>query len=453
MQITLYSFNKRINSTKIVNVDGVDVPFTYKEETDLYNPVIELAYDIKTSNFNYARIGNYYYFINSVETVRMNLWRAYLKIDLLATFKQSILNTDARVLYSANNYSLDMIDDRIVSTGKNLISTEFKSMLGFDTTGQFFITTLNTEGGGQFTTTYAVSEHGLSEIVEQLNSDEVIDKLKKWWNNPFESIVEVYFLPTQSGWFWFSESTTVKLGNHDTGVVGFIVKFNTNILRTKSATFSIPWHYSDFRNLEPYTSINFYLPGVGLVTISPSDVYNTNELYIEYMVDPFSGNVLYEIINKHENVIATFSGNLKVSMPVGGDTPRVQSVLNFVSGAIATTALAVSGHPAAAVTSGAYAVSNAINQRQYIMNGAFNGSILSTQFFSNGYMYMWVVSKETYVTPDNIRPLIGNPCGRVLRLSECAGYVRTAEASVTISGYYEATSQINALLNGGVYIE
>ena len=118
MQITLYSFNKRINSTKIVDVSGTTVDFTYKDESDIYNPIIELSYDIKGNNINYAKIDNRYYFINSVDTVRMNLWRVHLKIDLLASFKQHILNTKAFVRFSTNKYNLDLIDSRIVTSGK-----------------------------------------------------------------------------------------------------------------------------------------------------------------------------------------------------------------------------------------------------------------------------------------------------------------------------------------------
>jgi hypothetical protein len=66
---------------------------------------------------------------------------------------------------------------------------------------------------------------------------------------------------------------------------------------------------------------------------------------------------------------------------------------------------------------------------------------------------MWVVSKETYVTPSNLTSVVGSPCGRVLPLSECVGYTKTVDASIAITGHKYEMDRINNLLDGGVYIE
>lgn len=452
MEITLYTFNKRINSTKVVNTEGTTANFTYKDESDLYNPVILLNYDVSTKN--YAKIGNLYYFITSVTSVRAGLWRAYLQLDVLATFKTEIINSRARVLYSANNYSLDTIDTRVTSSGKYLVGTNNYAVNGFKRSGCFFITVLNTtDTGGQFTTTYAIpDESTFATLIAKLNSDEASNEFWKWWDNPFEAIVEIYWLPVELATFSAILPANIRIGDYLTGVSAYIVKFDSSSRFTKAITIQIPWKYSDFRNLEPYTSINLYLPWVGLESINASDVYGTSELYIQYSVDLFTGNVIYEITSQHENVIATFSGNTKVLLPHGSDVPRVSNALNVGAGIIATMGLAGAGHPFASLTSGVYTATNALNQRQYIMNGSFNGSTLSSLFFPTG-LYIWVVSKETYVDPTTIKEISGLQCGRVLTLSECIGYTLTENASVSVSGYYGATTQINSMLDGGVYIE
>ena len=454
MKAIFYSFKKRINSTKIVNVQGTEVEFVYKSRTERDNPIIEIA--TWNDAWNYVKIDNRYFFINSVEHVANRLYRVTLTIDLLATYKSDILSTNARVLYSANNFSLDIIDERIISSGNNLIGTQYVDMPGFDTTGKFFMTTLNTIDGEQFTTTYALSSEELAKVVKKLNEETLIDSIinSKWWDNALETIVELYWLPIKLGEFGYAEGLNVlSLGDYTTGIAAAKMPFETSNYHAKSVTIDIPWQYNDFRNLEPYTSINLYLPGIGLVSFSSSDVYKTSQIFIHYMIDTFSGNIVYEVRNSHENVIAVYSGNLKVSLPVGGAQPRVGSLVSLTTGGIASVAMLASGHVASGIATGAYTVAHASNQRQYVMNGGFSGSTLPSQFFSNKKIYLWVVSKETYVTPTNLTEIAGSPCGRVLKLSDCVGFTKTAEASVSTTAHKVEIDKINSYLNGGVYIE
>ncbi len=111
--VNFYSFSKKENSTAVPAGSGTSFGCVLKHDSSIMSPVITL--DIGTSSapgFNYAYIPAYgrYYFITEWVWVENRLWSAYLSIDVLATYKYEIGNTNLYVLRSSNAYDPHIID-------------------------------------------------------------------------------------------------------------------------------------------------------------------------------------------------------------------------------------------------------------------------------------------------------------------------------------------------------
>lgn len=85
---------------------------TLREETDIVDPEINIEYDgtLVDCNYMYIQQLNRYYFITKIESIRNKLWRVYGHCDVLKTYANAILNTEAVVARSESRYNLYLND-------------------------------------------------------------------------------------------------------------------------------------------------------------------------------------------------------------------------------------------------------------------------------------------------------------------------------------------------------
>lgn len=83
-----------------------------REETDLVDPEINVEYNGTLTNVNYMYIQEFhrYYFITKIESIRTNLWRIHAHCDVLKTYAEGILATQAVVARSESRYNLYLND-------------------------------------------------------------------------------------------------------------------------------------------------------------------------------------------------------------------------------------------------------------------------------------------------------------------------------------------------------
>lgn len=85
---------------------------TLRDETNIVDPEILVEYSGALVNVNYMHIQtlNRYYFITKIESVRTNLWRVTGHCDVLKTYAEGILGTEAVVARSETRYNLLLND-------------------------------------------------------------------------------------------------------------------------------------------------------------------------------------------------------------------------------------------------------------------------------------------------------------------------------------------------------
>lgn len=123
---------KVVDKTNFIELAGTE-NIIFKQETSIIDPIIVLE---RTSfpNFNYVYITelNRYYFIDSITSVRNNLWELNLTIDVLMSYKDAIRNLNAFVDRNENVTNPMLIDKkRVIEQGLDVEIAEIENDVFF----------------------------------------------------------------------------------------------------------------------------------------------------------------------------------------------------------------------------------------------------------------------------------------------------------------------------------
>lgn len=98
---------------------------------DVKAPVLDVEFD-SAPRYNYAHIPEFsrYYYINNIEWLGGNVWRLFLAVDVLMSFKSQILATNAVVSRLEDKGLEDnyFIDDRLTAQASTYEDTDIKLM-------------------------------------------------------------------------------------------------------------------------------------------------------------------------------------------------------------------------------------------------------------------------------------------------------------------------------------
>ena len=100
MNVYFYNNTKRLKSTAAAPTYTAVYDCVFKNPTSLLSPVLTLSLSSEPT-YNYFSIGNRYYWITEIISLKNDLWQITGKIDTLGTFRKHIQNTSAFVLYDS----------------------------------------------------------------------------------------------------------------------------------------------------------------------------------------------------------------------------------------------------------------------------------------------------------------------------------------------------------------
>ena len=116
---------------------------TLRDEASIISPTIVIQ-SAEPIRFNYAYIPDFkrYYYINNVESVRTGVWRVYMEVDPLMSFKTDIL----ALKVVANKQSLitngdEYIDDGSLVTDNLIFKNVYNFANGFNDNGEYILIT------------------------------------------------------------------------------------------------------------------------------------------------------------------------------------------------------------------------------------------------------------------------------------------------------------------------
>lgn len=444
MFITLYSFNKRNNSTK-QPTDGTQLDVLLKGNTSIFTPSFEVNKNVK--QYNYLKFNNWYYYITDTIFIRTNLYQINCELDVLATFKSDILNTTCYVNYSASNYDDRIIDNRFSTVADATTKTNSSLLItdgdeagtgGSPTYLLNYATDLATVGATGFS--WCTGATALS-IASKLNSTGFNDFLKtneKQLQGAYDSILSCKKIPMA----WHSKGVPgakIHLGGYDTGV-GSITPVPINY----ETTVTIPWQFNDFRNLEPYTSLFIFLPNYGFVNLTANDFIGKNSINVKLVCDPLTGDGTY-IVGNVFRAICNFATDFQIGTSKNNVMGINNGLMNAIGGAMVGNVMGTVGGIVDAVVSA--------NQRNFgVVGGISSSSCCKVSIGDWRNVYCITICHDINQPPTSVVNTRGLPTKKVLPLSSLTGYVETVNASVK-SYNNNVNETINQLLDGGVYIE
>lgn len=450
-------FNKRQNSTKRPDLSqGTEIDVYLKDNTSLDNPVFIVSGELRTWSYCYAPSLSRYYFITDVVSISRDQFEVHCVMDAAASYRESILNYTAFVERAASAYD-DMVPDALLSSQQDIINKSIAGTIsGLDDTG-IFVVPVSGKNGVQlyaFTNLSAAAAFYNGTLYKNpktnapldLNAiDTLITTVGFHTFNAQDYMGALMWLPIPAS--FIGASVPVAVGMWELDYAGYNVLADDHMYITSAL--SAPYNiYDDFRRGDPHFSkYSLWLPGVGLVGINALDAAE-DDLGCDMALDFYTGAVTYRIYHASGADVATFNGQLGVQIPTGKTNINFGSFVTNAIGTIASVASASTGAGAvAAGVAGAVATANTIlDPQNSISGGAGNKAVIADR--RGIYLSCENYGSKEFPTSEAGRPLCQN-----VKLGNLSGYVKCGNASVSLVALDHTRSEINQMLNTGIYIE
>lgn len=275
-------------------------------------------------------------------------------------------------------------------------------------------------------------------------SSNFIDQLLKLFSSPMDAIIglhKIYATPATGG------TQNIKVGYLDSGVPSKIV--TEQYTTVDCGTVNCYEHFGNVLDYNPYTNIRLYLPFIGIIDLSNSDVMRSN-VNVVYHVDVLSGACLAEVKITRDGgggTLYQYAGNAATTLPISSGS--YMGVVSSVSSA-ATRALAgfASGGALGAIASGATGILNA-QGTNVVHSGGFSGNA-GAMGCKKPYL---IIERPQTETADNTEKLLGYGSNLFVQLKTCKGLTRVKGVHVdAVQATKEEKKLIEEKLMDGVII-
>lgn len=211
VNVTFYTFSKKINSTKRPTGGSV-TPCLLKDSCSVVNPVLETSMSGPTA-YNYCYIPgfNRYYFVSDWTYYR-GTWSCRCSVDVLASYRDNIGASQMYVLRAATDYDGNIIDSfypmRTSPTFQRTPIITEKTWYGGFNYGTYVLGLINSdESGVGGISYYTMAANQFKEFMGALltSNPEYLDgdntgystTLIKTYLNPFQYVASVMWFPFQ----------------------------------------------------------------------------------------------------------------------------------------------------------------------------------------------------------------------------------------------------------------
>lgn len=469
MQIYLYKFNKRPNSTaQPLPTAGKMFNVQVKDECSFITPILRFSPDNLVSGvfspvaYNYAQIAYWqrFYFITDWQYINGS-WEATLSVDVLASFKAEIGNTSAYVVRAAGASDGSIIDTNYpAKTNYDIrkinVATSWYGVA--PSGGSYILGCINYNNGGKVgaISYYALNSTQLAALLNYLFTDsifyasnisEVGVGLFKSMFNPFQYIVSCIWFPFTAASFG-SASDNVKVGYWDTGVSATVV---SALAQKTYVTATIPDHpqlsRGSYLNYAPYSRLTLYVPPFGSIPIDTNFRSLGNYLYCAVFIDHITGQATIRVsICQDSSHLDEYNVVTERSSMIGVPIQLAQLMPDYVQ--TLQSGINAIGNAASFNITGALSsvVSAVQSQMPKVTTLGSNGSYIEVLQYP-----VLTVEFLQLVNEDNTE--FGRPLCQVKTISTLSGYIRCGEDDHAFSATKTETDEINRFLKSGFFYE
>lgn len=295
-----------------------------------------------------------------------------------------------------------------------------------------------------FTTMYKIDDTELKKLSEFLWSDNFIDVVNKFFDDPSQAIVGLSMFPVSPD---VGGSETIMPGGVATPASGY--PLTSQYKDVPIGTIYMNPAGNSFLDFTPYTRVSIVLPYCGEHALDCNDIIGKT-LELHYVFDFLSGGVLaYILVNG--SLHYTFAGQCAVPIPTSQRTYD-----SIISGVISTgaafgglLATAASGGLTSAVPLTALSASalNQMNIHPEIQYSSGGGGI--TGFLSNQKPFLKIEEPIPKLAPNQHR-YVGRPTYNKYKIDDLSGYCKYMSIHLdnVICTEKEKQDIENYLLNG-----
>lgn len=453
--VRLFTLSKRDNSTKRPTGNGAEYSCIIKSGSGILHPTIslDLGKVNDPSQYNYAYIPDFdrYYFIEEWYFDRA-LWTASLKVDVLATYKTEIGNSNLYVMRSASAHNGDIIDTLYPAKSGCSFASDIKANPW--TSDMSYVVGVVSQnatcgslahyamGRASFT---AICQFLLSDVVTEANGFSINDasiELQRSLVEPLQFIKSCVLLPVAVSDTHGQSGDYVYVWGWNTGQGGKLLTENDAIVKTYS--FTIQKHpdtnaRGNYVNSAPFTSITLTIPPFGTFDIDTSVTCNASTITATIRIDQITGKGTLTVMC-NGIVLNRIEAQIGIPISMSSVTRDYLGVASDVGGSIGDF---ISGD----VLGGLSGIGNALKSLQARANtigttGSYGSLIgdfrLDHQFFRP-------------IADDNIHN--GKPLCAMRTLNTLSGYMIIQDGDVPINGTSTEDAQVRNYLETGFYYE
>ena len=477
MKARFYTFSKRNKSTKIPsNTDSYDeLTVALKDSTSVLAPVL-LLQSLVPLTYNYVFLveWNRYYFISDIKSVE-GMWEVALTEDILGSFKTEIGNTSASVLYATGGAN-DIMDPRIPvksEVSRDVTTTTFPNFTFYNQGGPIVI---GITGNGSFGPYLMKSPSQIRAMLDGVDLvantwTDVVDwaKQQAHGDSAAQCLRSAITLPVGINAGDVSSGTAENLylgaypckDQYGNDIQGYHI---TKPIITDSATVTIPWISNDWKRISAYTSLELYIPMVGMINIPATDVMNDSSLTVDMAINVTSGDIAVLVSGTQTGkIVANGSGNCALPTAYGStgiDTGKQTQAYATGIGSLVSLGVGMAtggGAGLALKVASGMAMAGAFGQMISALGGTGQGSGGLGGGATSGLdkqIHLFITQKKLTDSQANINPILGKPVMAVHTINTYSGFVQTDGFQLDSSSAFSSEKDsINQLLDSGIYFE
>ena len=233
-------------------------------------------------------------------------------------------------------------------------------------------------------------------------------------------------------------------------------KLITDPFKSTVLNVSIPWQYSDWRNVQN-TEIQVFIPLIGNINIPASAVKGHSNISVRMNLNMFSGTLSVRL-QCGNATLGSYGANVGMPILIGDSNANVPSITNTVVGAIGTVAGAVTGNAVLTAGSVTSMIQSGLESIQPISTAV--GGIGGGAGNNLGIVIACTtICHNTSDNPANLLNIIGTPTN-VLKTLNGSGFCQTMQAHMNMNAVQGESypteaevEQVNNALNSGVFLE
>lgn len=468
MQATFYSFAKKRNSTALPS-GGTTLSIELKEdECSVLSPSILLR-SAGPLQYNYVYIplfGRYYYISNMI--IRRNgLIEFICEVDVMASWRSAIINTEWYVSRSSVDYDLNITDtyyitNDVINSVVNIqppwyIANPDDPDPAQATYQSTIVGVIGNKGGRgvdyYYTTELPALMRALFSTTDWMGiaSSDLAPAMQKSLINPMQYVQGAYIIPARStALIAAGKQSTISLGWWDFTVSGY--RLTGGSLIKYSFGTDIPEHpqvkRGKYLNVAPYSRYYLYAPPFGTIELDSTYMLEGGKLQFDISLSPVPGTA-YLKISIGGKVLQTLSASMAIPLTLAAQTQNALGANAALWGGSADIASKLlTGNIGGAVGSffGTLAnVGEAGAPKVQTIGGTPDFSMFNQQ-------WQLLISRQK-IAPENLSH-VGRPCCKNLTPSIAGtGFYMVADPDFDIGATPSEKQQISSYLTGGFFYE